>query len=819
MLIAITFLPIEAFSQDSTTINITTGQEIYLDYNIRLTQPDTKFVIEVNSDFFFRGTNIKRFLVTIPGTIEVSRIDVNKLEVKATGYGTTFMHIWDDTGRWTFSIKIIPIRRLGEDLREAMQMKEIRRTKAFKIQYDSQRFAGFSGGRPNYLKRESLIHTHNLKLTGETPYGSADGEARLIRDENANPSLSLITAGLTDANFYFLDNFDIRALDFQNNFGKYVLPSLGLRGVNLKHRLLNNGIEYTSFWGRERQYGFSSISTGTDEINSYVGGGSVLVTTDVSTIKMTGVHAYGEDRKNRLNYATSAGYDLQGTYEYGDVTFNHDVAYDRDHAAGTAGVNYATDHFAIATEYRNIPKEFTIITGRPSQYGETGLLTDLKISSKDNILSFISDMDIYRDRAFPNPEKPSRRNFNFNSRTNLILSDFTHIRANYGYYSREGSSSPSRAYSHGVSLHNTVDIIRPIGFSINYRRAANRNLTTPSGDYIDNRMEFNVNLDIIDNLNFYALEEVHILRDLEKEDMNSPTAFETGISYRGNILRDIYLNLSFNYRTENSTKSENSFMVGEDSATTSGEIIYRPSKDFELFSRAFVRVTKSETDPDAPGNLDVQYWIGGRYLFETPFSWNPQARIEGYVFKDYNGNDIMDEGDEGIPEAKIFIGNNEAITDERGHYLFGSISGKEAQVCLDPTTLPLGFMPVKYATKTVSIEHGKREKVNFGVVTKSEIYGTVFVDSNDNGDYEPEEETIVNVSISLDDKIRTKTNSKGRYYIRNVIAGKHVLKMDLNSIPITYMPKVSLTKRLEIFEGVTYIYNIPLKKIKNVSND
>ena len=56
-----------------------------------------------------------------------------------------------------------------------------------------------------------------------------------------------------------------------------------------------------------------------------------------------------------------------------------------------------------------------------------------------------------------------------------------------------------------------------------------------------------------------------------------------------------------------------------------------------------------------------------------------------------------------------------------------------------------------------------------------------------------------------------KTNSEGVYFFENIPDGKHTIKIDINSIPIEYIPLVKLKTEIIVEEGTTYNFYIPLK--------
>ena len=66
----------------------------------------------------------------------------------------------------------------------------------------------------------------------------------------------------------------------------------------------------------------------------------------------------------------------------------------------------------------------------------------------------------------------------------------------------------------------------------------------------------------------------------------------------------------------------------------------------------------------------------------------------------------------------------------------------------------------------------------------------------------------------MDDNRKSVTDASGRYLFTNTVTGKHVISLDLNSIPLYYLPQVAITKEATLFEGVAYIYNIPVKRVK-----
>ena len=95
---------------------------------------------------------------------------------------------------------------------------------------------------------------------------------------------------------------------------------------------------------------------------------------------------------------------------------------------------------------------------------------------------------------------------------------------------------------------------------------------------------------------------------------------------------------------------------------------------------------------------------------------------------------------------------------------------------------------------------------------RTEIYGIVFVDENGNGTYEAGEATIPNARVLLDEKNSGYSDFEGIYAFYELMPGEHTLKLDVNSVPLEYIPKIKLTNTIVLTEGSSTSFNFPLKK-------
>ena len=114
----------------------------------------------------------------------------------------------------------------------------------------------------------------------------------------------------------------------------------------------------------------------------------------------------------------------------------------------------------------------------------------------------------------------------------------------------------------------------------------------------------------------------------------------------------------------------------------------------------------------------------------------------------------------------------------------------------------------------IAIAQGKNIRVDFGIISRCEISGLVFEDIDGNGQYSKGDQGVQGVVLLLENGLKSVTDGSGHYRFVAASPGEHIVNLDLKSLPIYYLPETAISRKVTIFEGVTYTYNIPLKKIK-----
>ena len=98
------------------------------------------------------------------------------------------------------------------------------------------------------------------------------------------------------------------------------------------------------------------------------------------------------------------------------------------------------------------------------------------------------------------------------------------------------------------------------------------------------------------------------------------------------------------------------------------------------------------------------------------------SEVIGKVYDDLNGNGYQDEGEPGIPGARLATVNGELITtDQYGRYHIACAAVPDAQIGsnfvlkLDVRTVPQGYAPTIDNPQSIRLTRGKVSELNFGV--------------------------------------------------------------------------------------------------------
>jgi hypothetical protein len=782
----------------------------FLALDERLKDIRTPVEVEKDKTIILVGENITRFLDTVPNIVRIEKLNENEISVKGYDYGYTYVHVWDNKARWTIEFLCVPPRPEGLSLADELR-QSAESAGSFKFRYSLDWNTLETGRDKDNLKRTSYSWNHWLTLDGQTPYGDLDSQAS-VRTVKETTDLTYFTIGLDNGKLGNFKDFSLRGFDFTPEVSNLVFSSPSLRGFMLESPAFNKKLDYTIFWGREGGGNFGGLSPGLSKIrDSFLEGVSLEYSPqEKQLLSFSAFHGSGEDRSPDLN---SNGYDFEWEQTFANWKHDYEVAYDSENLAHLFTTTYSLPNFRISTELRDTAKAFHTMTGSGWRAGEIGALTNMAYKPVDN-LEINSRLDIFQDRLFPNPKNDDWLNEDFNIDANYAFNQWSSFRTDYSLQNELGRISPIRYHNAGAGFYQNFDWIRRFNTYVTYRHQDSRNFNAHANDFINEKILLGMRTELISYLYYYANKEFNWLNALESRVRTRPNAFETGIDWNHQIFNSLfYGDFRLAYRNEEDTASPVSYLSGEDYWEGYAEISYRPRPGFETYCSGRLRQIWSD-NPNVPKRVDASIFAGLRYTWDTGVHWNPVGTIKGHAFKDYNYDGLRQADEPAVEGVKVFLGKDRSqVTDSTGEYRFTKVRAKKAFVSLDTTTIPAGFVLTTPVNQEAMISQAGVVEVNFGLASRTEISGIIFEDTNNNGKFDGKDKGIKSAEVFLEDGTKQITNESGRYNFSKAKAGKHTLKLNLNSLPSNYMPTVPILEEIDLTEGATYIYNIPLKNI------
>ena len=141
--------------------------------------------------------------------------------------------------------------------------------------------------------------------------------------------------------------------------------------------------------------------------------------------------------------------------------------------------------------------------------------------------------------------------------------------------------------------------------------------------------------------------------------------------------------------------------------------------------------------------------------------------------------------------------------------------GTKANISIDTATLPGGYVVTVPVMQETTIANLGVRRVDFGIISRCEMSGFIFEDTNNDGEFNPKtDKPVRGVILKLEDGRNALSDANGRYSMINLSPGPHTVTVDLKSVPVYYLPKIAVSKKITLFEGVEYFYNVPLKRVQ-----
>jgi hypothetical protein len=794
--------------------------EVYTKEELEIGQ--TMVTIEREWTVLVPTIGLRRFMVTDPEKLKTER-EGDKIIVTATGMGKAFLHLWDSEGRRTiaFNIRQRGYSEIAKSRKRALKEEKM---ESFKVNYSFDRYRTNSKSKnPDRSYHHTWWH-HNLSVNGETPWGWASSKLKYEGEEEGGGAE--IKRDLTSWNFNLTgDDFEISLGDTGAYFSDITLPATGFQGARFRNPEKDN-INYDLIWGvrGSRMWGYK-IGDWNDE-NYFCGARAQIEPADFIHFNTTAMRALedGEDVGEYL-YAGGVGVNLfdnlleietEAARCKNEETDVHNHAYKID-----TTVNLKDLDLLLKGVYRDIDPDFMLVSGSSvSRVGNLGYYFDLDYNPL-KYLRLGGEYNVFRDRINFNPDDTHVYNQDWRGTFDFNIGPDTRFNYSRWRRKREGQSSPSHGSGEMYSIsHNILSLPPPMRYlSLNTQYASSklRSLGTPSSDYRDKRYGCSMRLNVLKNLYYdlgHTWQHRHMIESGEKGTVGSLT---TGLRYSTQILdTPFYASLNVRYRKERDTMDNLPLSSGENVLSGEGEIRYQPSSAVSTYLRVGFNRMRGVLD-HTRNRRETHIYGGGQYLFDTSLRWGVGGSMKGFVFKDFNGNGMMDLGEEGIPGIDIYAGKMySTVTSHEGEFNFRRLKEYEISVIYDTQMLPEGYKPTTANPQKIELERGLISEVYFGVIGIAEIYGRVFNDVNMNGVFDAGDMGVRAVLLTLDDGTVVQTTRGGHYRMESIKPGKTELTMDTITLPFNLMPPAETKRFIELEEGKYYEEDFPLYALRTI---
>ncbi|MFT7538588.1 MAG: hypothetical protein ACI9F2_000735 [Lysobacterales bacterium] len=781
---------------------------IKMDDDLWSKQPNTELEVEVRRSIVLVGSNIKRFLVTKDDYLDVERVNGSQIRIESLRRGPAIIHVWDDRGRWTFNILGIIIVKERKGGKKDFNVEREEYVKNFHIGQSTDWSSFYQGRSVGSLEQQSLLFRNFIGIYGESPIGDIDGSASFYKFSESTELVGQ-SIGLTNATIGPLEDVTIRGWDTSARFSSLSLPGAYFRGFLFKGLGFERNVQLIYLRGQDYDGEYSASISALDFDASYLEGVKIKLFPDqrFNNYSFNFAHGYGDERTEGLKKRV---YSVDTNQKYLDLEIHSELAFDEDEWASHVNTNYAGDDYNWNVSLRNVNKDFKTITAAPGDAGEIGAIVRYNKKFDDGV--FDTDIDLYRDRVQSNPERETAINVDYNASVQYNINQSTKLRSSFYFVYTPQIISPVRNFriNHLLTKEFEVWENQMITGTLGYSFQRNRYRNSETSEFDRQSLLVGMRMPFLKYFNYNMRYEQSFVRDVLDEEHSTPSAFNAGVGYSRQFTEKFGGNVRFNYRNEQDTDDNFSFLSGTDDVRTSVGITFNPKEDIEIYVDGTLRNVWQEAQDEATyTEMDVR--MGVKSSWDLMFGWNPYGRVRGIVWNDLNGNGLYETHEPGVGGINVRVGKKTVKTNKFGWY-FTKVAAKKIIVDLDAASLPAGYFISTADIHQIDIDQFKTQYASFGVTSQTALRGLVFVDTNNNRLYDSNEDLVGGAKIILDGEMTRTTDHQGGYSFSNIMPGEHDISIDVNSLPLQYLPKIKVKAKIILKEGATLNYLIPLSE-------
>lgn len=772
--------------------------------------------LELGTSVILEGKNFQRFLLTDDIYINVRMLGSTEIQIDALKIGSTFLHIWNDTGRKTIYVQVIFPKVDPKEQAQALgeEIPAVEHVRPFRFLYGADWSTYYFGEGTSSPDRQSLDFRQDFGIDGETPYGLLDASISTVR-YNSPTRVITYTVGLTDIPLQGTTDFSLRAFDTRRYMSPLTLPGTLLRGASADVHFLDDLVGVSLSTGRKiSSYGF--ISVGGSKLRSYIDAVQLTLFPDDLDhhYSINFARGYGSQHEP---YLTEQVYSISGVHRIGDVVLGAEVAHDTSNTSLLSGFRWQKDAIRTGVAFRSIDKEYTTVVNDPPNQGEIGAVWSTEIMTDKVTAQTL--LDVYRNYLYFNPDDPDALNYDASGNVRLSVAEDTWIETDAFYVDTRGEISPRRNLGISGRLAQYFDVWggRKGTFYGGGTYQKSKYKLSQQSEFRRHSILAGVQVPLTSQLAAFANYEFSWLHEPFMGRDSNPNVTNTGLSYNKQFTEKFSVSSQLTFRKEDGVKGMGSYLAGQDSAGFSVGFAYNPKRDLSFYGDGGLRRVWAHLPGDQSYN-DADVHFGMKLIFDVLPGIDPSGIVSGFVYKDRNGNNQYDMDEPGIPGITVRVGETETLTNADGKYTM-LVKAKSVLVAPSAVALPAGFMFSSTGVTRVVIKHGRTQQVNFAMTSQTGVHGIVYIDKNGNETPDEGDQFLNRVRLILDGKEIEVSDSKGAYAFRNINEGAHTIAIDMSTLPINLIPRIKVKDKVIVAEGTTYIYHVPMALLPNPAEE
>jgi hypothetical protein len=427
--------------------------------------------------------------------------------------------------------------------------------------------------------------------------------------------------------------------------------------------------------------------------------------------------------------------------------------------------------FAILGSYEIIEKNYLVTLGDnnylvPGENNRYGAGLELRIYREG--FKFTGETNIYENNiTLPGDYKMTYNDIDYRVDIYKVLFNnilFTaNVRSEYEDYSGEISN-----YDIEKEARLRFNL-----FDNTYLTLWGRDSQLETQDINESRYTASINSYLTQNINLYGQYSI-----VSSSDLYNYTEVRLNTSYsfnnnRGNI------NLFANY-----IKPESELYTDHIEYGAGYNILLNNDKELEIeIGKSYEGVLDDDYEYYATISYTQAFAFAKDKVLSTKFnSSEHRTFVAGYVYLDENNNGIFDKGEETLPDIEMRLDNIVVTSDEEGMYRFNPLFSDVYILNFNYRNLYADYTPVT-KEQLVKVRENENIFMNFGLTLNGSISGKIFLDKNNNGIQDPEDEPMSWVGVNLDGKKYDYTDARGEFYFENIALGAHEIEIVNESIP------------------------------------